>query len=208
MQFIRAEDGVLREKEGAYEGTPWYEALTTRLKLMWQLEEYAFVAAGMSMLWAPENLREASVYGYDGRDQIRDFFHHPTDESLASFANTRTCVHPSTLVKPKTDVTPSGEEITILSSEGYVVSSGERLILIPRSTHVGASGDQTGRSNGHIDVMREGVIKSSLGKYSEPGSGKHSMREAYLDYVVVSNTLHGLDVGMGRLASSSGGFSL
>ncbi|MFS7937314.1 hypothetical protein Hanom_Chr05g00426151 [Helianthus anomalus] len=30
-------------------------------------------------------------------DQIRDFFHHATEERLARFANTRTSVHPSPL---------------------------------------------------------------------------------------------------------------
>ncbi|MFS8025935.1 hypothetical protein Hanom_Chr16g01481021 [Helianthus anomalus] len=115
---------------------------------MWPLEEDALVAVGISMSRVPQNPREASSDGYNGRgklvplfigfhallpclNQVRDFFHHPTEESLATFAHMHTSAHPSIFMKPKTIVTPSGEEITILSSEEFVASSSKRLI--PRS---------------------------------------------------------------------------
>ncbi|KAF5805794.1 hypothetical protein HanRHA438_Chr05g0223021 [Helianthus annuus] len=70
MQFRRPEEKVPKERVVACEGTPWYEALTTPLTLMWQLVEDALVAIGISMLWAPDNPPEAPAYGYDRRVQL------------------------------------------------------------------------------------------------------------------------------------------
>ncbi|KAJ0716077.1 hypothetical protein HanPI659440_Chr13g0508701 [Helianthus annuus] len=42
----------------------WYEVLTRKVTSITQLEERALVAAGMSMLWAPQNPRGVPVYGY------------------------------------------------------------------------------------------------------------------------------------------------
>ncbi|MFS7910767.1 hypothetical protein Hanom_Chr02g00110071 [Helianthus anomalus] len=59
MQFRRPKDKVPNKRMIAYEGMPWYETLTARQTPMWQLEEEVLFAEGMSMLWAPENPREA-----------------------------------------------------------------------------------------------------------------------------------------------------
>ncbi|MFS7904202.1 hypothetical protein Hanom_Chr01g00033281 [Helianthus anomalus] len=125
MQFSWYEDRVPKEKVITYEGMPWYEALTSRLAPMWHLEEDALVAAGMSI----SNTR---------------FFYHPSDESIASFAHVRSGAHLSILVKPETVDAPSGEQITILSSEESVALFGERLIARSYSVHAGADEDNLG----------------------------------------------------------------
>ncbi|MFS7994542.1 hypothetical protein Hanom_Chr12g01107281 [Helianthus anomalus] len=82
-----------------------------------KLEERALVAAGMSMLWVPQNPRAYPVYGHKGKGyslmnvfnpkvaggmvvaalpegepgwvaRIRDNFLHPSNESMATYANT------------------------------------------------------------------------------------------------------------------------
>ncbi|MFS8033090.1 hypothetical protein Hanom_Chr17g01565381 [Helianthus anomalus] len=50
MHLRKPKEKVPKEKVVVYEGTPWYETLTTLLTPMWQLKEDALVAAGMSLL--------------------------------------------------------------------------------------------------------------------------------------------------------------
>ncbi|MFS7966185.1 hypothetical protein Hanom_Chr09g00770881 [Helianthus anomalus] len=45
----------------------WYTVLTQKVTPIIQFEERALVAAGMSMLWAPQNLRDFPGYGYRGK---------------------------------------------------------------------------------------------------------------------------------------------
>ncbi|KAJ0770540.1 hypothetical protein HanPI659440_Chr07g0258771 [Helianthus annuus] len=42
----------------------WYKVLTRKVTSIIQLKERALVAAGMSMLWAPQNPRDFPLYGY------------------------------------------------------------------------------------------------------------------------------------------------
>ncbi|KAJ0570455.1 hypothetical protein HanHA300_Chr05g0178191 [Helianthus annuus] len=142
----------------------WYKVLTRKVTSITQFEEKVLVAAGMSMLWAPQNPRGIPVYGYQGKvgyslmnvldpkaggamvvaylpegkpvwlDQIRDRFLHPTSERLATYANT-------ILGEDGGDVlddvlSPTREEVIVLSSEG---SDRSREGLIPRSLRAGPS---------------------------------------------------------------------
>ncbi|MFS7968063.1 hypothetical protein Hanom_Chr09g00793171 [Helianthus anomalus] len=146
------------------ESQEWYKVLTCKVTSITQLEERVLVAAGMSMLWAPQNPRGVPVYGYQGKvgysfmnvldlkaggamivaylpegrpvwlDQIRDRFLYPTSESLATYANI-------ILGEDGGDdlddaINPTREEVIVLSSEG---SDGSHEGLIPRSTRAGPS---------------------------------------------------------------------
>ncbi|KAF5755531.1 hypothetical protein HanXRQr2_Chr17g0803831 [Helianthus annuus] len=48
----------------------WYTILTRKVTSIIQFEERALVAAGMSILWAPQNPRGFPVYGYRGKGDI------------------------------------------------------------------------------------------------------------------------------------------
>ncbi|KAM0040911.1 hypothetical protein Hdeb2414_s0011g00359911 [Helianthus debilis subsp. tardiflorus] len=45
----------------------WYKVLTRKVTPIIQLEERVLVAAGMSMLWAPQNPRGFPIYRYQGK---------------------------------------------------------------------------------------------------------------------------------------------
>ncbi|KAJ0804535.1 hypothetical protein HanPI659440_Chr02g0039151 [Helianthus annuus] len=51
----------------SYTDQDWYTTLTRKVTPIIQLEERALVAAGISMLWAPQNPRAFLVYRYKGK---------------------------------------------------------------------------------------------------------------------------------------------
>ncbi|KAJ0703892.1 hypothetical protein HanPI659440_Chr14g0556521 [Helianthus annuus] len=131
-------------------------------------EEIALVAAGMSMLWAPQNPRGFPVYGYKGKagynlmnifyskaggamvvaalpegrplwlDQIRDNFLYPSNESLATYANT--ILGDDGEDDIDFDVNPTREEPILLSSEE---SDDASFHLIRRSSRRDPDDDAT-----------------------------------------------------------------
>ncbi|KAJ0766452.1 hypothetical protein HanPSC8_Chr03g0084071 [Helianthus annuus] len=139
----------------------WYKVFTRKVTSIAQLKERALVAAGMNMLWAPQNPTGVPIYGYQGKgysllnvldpkaggamvmailpegrpmwlDQIRDCFLHPTNERLATYAN-------AILGEDGGDdlddvLSPTREEVIVLSSEGSDISHEG---LIPRSPCAG-----------------------------------------------------------------------
>ncbi|MFS7983975.1 hypothetical protein Hanom_Chr11g00981031 [Helianthus anomalus] len=130
----------------------WYKVLTRKVTPIIQLAERALVAAGMSMLWAPQNPRGFPIYGYQGKgiasgamvvaalpegrplwvDQIRNIFLHPTSESMATYANIVLDEDDGDDID--VDFVPTREEVIILSSEG---SDGSHEDLIHRFTRAG-----------------------------------------------------------------------
>ncbi|MFS7946029.1 hypothetical protein Hanom_Chr06g00531211 [Helianthus anomalus] len=129
------------------------------LLLLWR--KRALVAAGMSMLWAPQNSRAYPVYGYRGKgyrlmnlfdpnvggamvvaalpegqpswvDQIRDNFLHPSSESMVTYANT--VLGDDGEDETDVDTAPTREELILLSSEESASSYQD---LINRSSHAG-----------------------------------------------------------------------
>ncbi|KAM0021931.1 hypothetical protein Hdeb2414_s0013g00421161 [Helianthus debilis subsp. tardiflorus] len=140
----------------------WYKVLTWKVTSITQLEERVLVAAGISMLWAPQNPRGVLVYGYQGKvgyslmnflepkaggamviaylpegrpvclDQIRDRFLYPTSESLAAYANTNLGEEGGDDLDDA--LSPTREEVIVISSEG---SDRSRECLIPRSPRAG-----------------------------------------------------------------------
>ncbi|KAJ0750088.1 hypothetical protein HanLR1_Chr05g0177881 [Helianthus annuus] len=130
MRFRRVEEKVPKELVVSFVDDQWYKTLTVLPTPILQLDEAAMVVAGMSMLWAPKNPRHAPSYGYKGKsycllnaldvkvgremtvrilpdghlpwlDQIRDYFHHSTEESLMAYMPVRTCANPLVIAKPK-----------------------------------------------------------------------------------------------------------
>ncbi|MFS7997771.1 hypothetical protein Hanom_Chr12g01145861 [Helianthus anomalus] len=138
-------------------------------------------------------------------EQIRDYFHHSTEESLATYMLARTCVNTLIPTKSKTALTPTKEEISLLLNVESIAYSGG-LVHLSRSTCASASGSQAGGSGARGGVGREKVVvepsnerqtekRSEVRVEPEAGSGKRSLRRRYLDYVVVFDSIRGLDVG-------------
>ncbi|KAJ0789720.1 hypothetical protein HanPI659440_Chr05g0206801 [Helianthus annuus] len=222
----------------------WYKVLTRKVTSIIQLEERALVAAGMSMLRAPQNHRGVPIYGYQGKegysimnvldpkaggamvvetlaewrplwlDQIWDRFLHPTSESFATYANT---ILGDDGGDDLDDVlSPPREEIIVLSSEGFD-RSPEGLIL--RSSRAGppqGAGNKPVNEPAGEDVdvsvdvadQLESRKKKTLDKSEKKKKVEGSATEAprkrpstlpFLDYVVVSDTLSGLDAGDKRV---------
>ncbi|MFS8019260.1 hypothetical protein Hanom_Chr15g01401711 [Helianthus anomalus] len=126
-------------------------------------------------------------------DQIRDRFLHPTSESLAAYANT-------ILGEDGGDdlddvLSPTREEVIVLSSEG---SDRSHEGLIPRSLR---AGPPQGTRNEHVNEPAgdDVDIDKSEGKKAEEPIAKAPRKRPsssfFLDYVVVSDTLSGLDAG-------------
>ncbi|KAJ0747737.1 hypothetical protein HanOQP8_Chr05g0192981 [Helianthus annuus] len=208
----------------------------------------ALVAAGISMLWAPQNPRGFPVYGYKGKagyslmdvfdskaggamvvaslpegrplwlEQIRDNFLHPSNESLANYACTVLGDDDGDDID--FDVNPTREEPILLSSEEPDDAS---FCLIRRSSR---AGPQRGPSeepaaddvDTHVVDLQAGTVeqvetrkkkrgdKTREKKAEEPVAEtprKRPSTSSYLDYVVVSDTLSGLDAGVKRPSHDS-----
>ncbi|KAJ0751960.1 hypothetical protein HanPI659440_Chr09g0318801 [Helianthus annuus] len=140
-------------------------------------------------------------------EQIKDYFHHTSEESLAAFMPARTGANPPVIAKLKTMLTPAEKGTILLSSEESIASS-EGLVHQSHSTRVGAGGDSTGESIAmdveSVATVTEHVADGQPGKGPEgqvqpgPQSGKRTPSKRYTDYVVVSDTLPGLDIGARR----------
>ncbi|KAJ0668957.1 hypothetical protein HanPI659440_Chr17g0695561 [Helianthus annuus] len=143
MHYRSESDGVPRVAVSiAFADEDWYKTLSRRATLMIQLEERAPVAAGMSMLWVPRDPRAYLDYTHKGRgysmmnvfdskvaggmavaalpkgepgwvSRIRDNFLHPSNESMATYANV---ILGDNEDESDVDVVPTREELILLSS--------------------------------------------------------------------------------------------
>ncbi|KAJ0952434.1 hypothetical protein HanPSC8_Chr02g0072191 [Helianthus annuus] len=144
-------------------------------------------------------------------DQIRDNFLHPSNESLATYTNT--ILGDDGEGDIYFDVNPTQEEPILLSSEE---SDDASFHLIHRSSR---AGPQRGPSKEPVvEVVPTPVVDPHVGA-AEPSEmrkkkreekveektaedpvdetpRKHSSESSFLDYVVVSDTLSGLDAGV------------
>ncbi|MFS8013881.1 hypothetical protein Hanom_Chr15g01338201 [Helianthus anomalus] len=129
MHFQRPNEKVPKEPVIEFADQQWYKTFVGRPTPMLQLDETSFVAVGMSMLWAPKNLRHAPTYGYKGEfcgqmaariqpegelswlEQIKGYFHHPTEESLATYTPARTDANPPVFARPKLSCPPQGRRL-------------------------------------------------------------------------------------------------
>ncbi|KAM0031690.1 hypothetical protein Hdeb2414_s0017g00511841 [Helianthus debilis subsp. tardiflorus] len=142
-------------------------------------------------------------------DQIRDRFLHPTSESLATYANI-------ILGEDGGDdlddaINPTREEVIVLSSEG---SDGSHEGLIPRSTCAGPSQgivnepvnepvvddvETPADTAEQLETRKKKRVDKSEGNNAEVTTAeaprKRPSNSSFLDYVVVSDTLSGLDAG-------------
>ncbi|KAF5816002.1 hypothetical protein HanXRQr2_Chr03g0129481 [Helianthus annuus] len=144
-------------------------------------------------------------------DQIRDRFLHPTSESFASYANTILGEDDGSDFDDTTD--PTREEVIVLSSDGSD-RSREGLILRspsagpaqgavnePMNEPVGDDADLPVETAEQLETRK----KKKLDKSEKKGKMvEESVTEAprkrpstlpFLDYVMVSDTLSGLDAG-------------
>ncbi|KAM0056819.1 hypothetical protein Hdeb2414_s0006g00222981 [Helianthus debilis subsp. tardiflorus] len=240
MHYREESEGVSRVNVSInFAEQEWYKVLTQKVTSCVQLEERALVAAGMSMLWAPQNPRGIPIYGYQGKaryslmscidpkaggamvvatiaegrplwlDQIRDRLLHPTSESLAAYANT---ILGENGGDDLDDVfSPTREEVIVLSSEG---SDRSHEGLIPRSLRagppqrtmnelvnepVGDDVDVPVDTAEQLETRKKRKIDKTEGKMVEEPIAKAPRKRPctsfFLDYVVVSDTLSGLDAG-------------
>ncbi|MFS8013883.1 hypothetical protein Hanom_Chr15g01338231 [Helianthus anomalus] len=140
MHFQRPNEKVPKEPVIEFADQQWYKTFVGRPTPMLQLDETSFVAAGMSMLSAPKNPRHAPTYGYKGEsyglmnalnpkvcgemvamiqpegelpwlEQIKGYFHHPTEESLAAYTPARTGANPPVFARPKISCPPQGRRL-------------------------------------------------------------------------------------------------
>ncbi|KAJ0924565.1 hypothetical protein HanPSC8_Chr05g0229561 [Helianthus annuus] len=216
----------------------WYKKVTHKATAISQLEEMALVGAGMSLRWFPKNSLGVPVYGYQGKfgysllnvldpkaagamveaiqedgkptwlDQIRSRFLHPTNESLAAYANVA-------LGEDDEDdaIDPTREEVVVLSSgssdrsfEGltsrYARTGPARgAVNEPVNEPVGDDVEVPVEPTGQLETRRktkankpEGKEKGAKGKTTETPRKRPSTLPV-LDYIVVSDTLSGLGVG-------------
>ncbi|KAJ0618730.1 hypothetical protein HanHA89_Chr02g0056881 [Helianthus annuus] len=192
-----------------------------------QLEERALVGAGMSMLWVLKNPLGVPVYGYQGKriyssrgetdmdGQIRYRFLHPTSESFGAYANT-------VLGEDSGDgfddtIDPTREEVIVLSSEG---SDRFRDGLTPHSPCAGPTQeavnepvDEPTDVDDDVPVETVDQLETRRKKKLDKSEEKEKRVEENvtktprkrlstlpsLDYVVVSDTLSGLDAGEKRV---------
>ncbi|MFS7961399.1 hypothetical protein Hanom_Chr08g00714541 [Helianthus anomalus] len=227
----------------SYTKQDWYTTLTRKVTLTVQLEERALVAAGMSMLWAPQNPKGFPDYGYKGKegyslmnifypkaggamvvavlpegrplwvDQIRDNFLYPSSESMATYA----IVVLGNDGEDETDVdpTPTQEEPILLSSGESTGSYQDLIHCFARAgPQRGAAQEPAveGVDTPVVDLQAGAAeqVETRKKKKEEKTEGKKAEEPVtetprtrpsnsfFLDYVVVSDTLSGLDAGIKR----------
>ncbi|MFS7962329.1 hypothetical protein Hanom_Chr08g00725381 [Helianthus anomalus] len=156
----------------SYTDQDWYTTLTRKVTPIIQLEERALVAAGMSMLWAPQNPRAFPVYGYKG---IGDDVEDETD----------------------VDPAPTREEPILLSSEESAATQepfveGVSTPVVDLQVSVAEQAETRKKKK---EERTEG--KTAEEPVAETPRKRPSNSSA-LDYVLVSDTLSGLDAGFKR----------
>ncbi|KAM0023947.1 hypothetical protein Hdeb2414_s0022g00610131 [Helianthus debilis subsp. tardiflorus] len=225
MHYHHREEGIPKLLVVSYADEQSYKTLTKQPTAMLQLDEKALVAAGMSMLWAPTNPRGA--YGFINAldpkvggemvtrlfpervlpwlEQIKDYFDHPTEESLSANVANPTCAHPLVYVKPEAMKSPTRGGTILLSSKESTASYD--LIHRSRTTRIGPNVKPPRGSEAAVhmepatmdpEVIVDEPVRERPEVQTQLGvqTGKHSSRLRYLDYVVVSDTIYGLDVGI------------
>ncbi|MFS8019951.1 hypothetical protein Hanom_Chr15g01409891 [Helianthus anomalus] len=222
MHYREESEGVSRVNVSInFAEQEWYKVLTRKVTSSVQLEERALVAAGMSMLWAPQNPRGIPIYGYQGKaryslmkcidpkaggamvvatiaegrplwlDQIRDRFLHPTSESLAAYANT---ILGENGGDDLDDVfSPTRGEVIVLSSPP------QGTMNEPVNEPAGDDVDVPVDTAEQLETRKKRKIDKTEGKKVEEPIAKAPRKRPctsfFLDYVVVSDTLSGLDAG-------------
>ncbi|KAF5797057.1 hypothetical protein HanRHA438_Chr08g0371211 [Helianthus annuus] len=189
----------------------WYKVLTRKATSISQVEERALVRAGMSMLWVPKNPRGIPVYGYQGK--VGYSLLNVLDPKAVGPWLKRYCLRGglSDWIRSGTVSCTLPAIVIVLSSEG---SDRSREGLIPHSP-------RAGRAQGAVnEPVNEPVVdvnvptdaaeqletrkKKEMDKFEEKKKVEEPVSVAlrkqlsnfsFLDYVVVSDTLSGLDAG-------------
>ncbi|KAJ0435245.1 hypothetical protein HanIR_Chr17g0891201 [Helianthus annuus] len=225
MHYRSESEGVPRVAVSiAFADEDWYKTLSRRATLMIQLEERAPVAAGMSMLWVPRDPRAYLDYAHKGRagyslmnvfdskvaggmtvaalpegepgwvSRIRYNFLHPSNESIATYANV---ILGDDEDESDVDVVPTREELILLSSRrGPTQEPAGKGVSTPPVVDptVAAAGQKETRTKKREETKTEGEKTAE-----EPAISpirKRSSNVPLLDYVVVSDSLSGLDAGV------------
>ncbi|MFS7937897.1 hypothetical protein Hanom_Chr05g00433141 [Helianthus anomalus] len=207
---------------GAYHDREWYKTLTHVPTPIIQLEEKAPVAAWISIMWVPKDPRAAPVYAFKGKVgyslmnvlDLEGYFLHPSSESLAAYGFV--ILGAPSAVETEVGKSPTREE-TILLSSGEFTGSLHRLSH--RSTRAGpcqrpvqvledvvvstplVADPVTAAFEPKQKESRKGAEKKEPEKKNfekEPAGAqarKYSSKANLLDYVVVSDSLFGLDAG-------------
>ncbi|KAF5818639.1 hypothetical protein HanXRQr2_Chr02g0068351 [Helianthus annuus] len=84
-------------------------------------------------------------------EQIKDYFHHPTEESLSAYVANPTCVYPLVYVKPEAMKSPTLRGTILFSSEESIASS-DGLIHRSRATRIGPNVKPPGGSEAVIHM--------------------------------------------------------
>ncbi|KAJ0618302.1 hypothetical protein HanPSC8_Chr02g0057501 [Helianthus annuus] len=174
MNYRHPDEGIPKLPVVAYVDEQWYKTLIARPTPMLQLEEAALVAAGMIMLWVSTNPMGAPVCGNyfaayglmialklkvggmmvtrvlpEGElswlEQIKDYFHHPMEESLGAHVTSPTCAHSVVSAKLEAVKSLAWRETILLSSEESTASF-DAFIHQSRSTSTGVNVESTGGS--------------------------------------------------------------
>ncbi|MFS7889180.1 hypothetical protein Hanom_Chr00s000003g01603941 [Helianthus anomalus] len=193
---------------------------------MLQQDEKELVAAGMSLLWVPKNPSARPVYAYKDKaynlmnaldpevggemvtqllpereiswvEKIKDNFLHPTSESLNAYIATLTGARPHASTRSEVGKSPAREEA--ITFRARCLLELLMVLFIGRCVQVHA------RNLLKVlwgDIASNPVTVEPKVVAASP-TRKHSSLLQYLDYVVVFDTLSGLDIGVKRTTTDA-----
>ncbi|MFS7911912.1 hypothetical protein Hanom_Chr02g00123631 [Helianthus anomalus] len=194
---------------GSYADRDWYKTLTkTPTTIGYILMNALDPEVGGEMV--TRFLQEGEVPWVDW---IKDNFLHPSPESLNTFIATpkpEVGKSPAT-AKPEVGKSPTREGAILFSSKE---STGSSNGLIHRSTCAGPRVRPVRASRGYVASklstaeLKAAAVRSEQEEpekktAAEVQTRKHFSPPKSLDYVVVSDTLSGLDLGMKRAATKT-----
>ncbi|KAJ0719512.1 hypothetical protein HanLR1_Chr08g0282581 [Helianthus annuus] len=191
MHYRSESEGVPRVNVSiSYTDQDWYTTLTRKVTPIIQLEERALVAAGMSMLWTPQNPRAFPVYMYKGK---------------AGY-NIMIIFYPNVGGVMFVVALPENRPLWVDQIRGNFLQSSSPQRGATREPAVeGVSTpivDLQASVSKQAETRKKKKEERTEGKTAEEPVAetprKRPSNSSALDYVVVSDTLSGLDAGVKR----------
>ncbi|MFS7976206.1 hypothetical protein Hanom_Chr10g00889711 [Helianthus anomalus] len=186
MHYREESEGIPRVNVSInFADQEWYKVLTQKVTSISQLEERALVGAGMSMLLATQNPRGILVYGYQG--QVGYSLLNVLDPKVAS-----------AMVEA---ILPEGKHVWLDQIRDRFLHPTSDNFAAYANAILGEDGPPQGTGNEPLETRKKKKKKADKPEketVEEPtakASHKHSSNSSFLDYVVVSDTLSGLDAG-------------
>ncbi|MFS7910237.1 hypothetical protein Hanom_Chr02g00103911 [Helianthus anomalus] len=178
---------------GWYANWDWYKTLTRTPTAILQLKEKAMVAAGynlMNVLVPAVNGEMTTRLLLEGEkpwvERIKDNFLHPSSESL------------NTYIATPLGYSPLCEESTGSSHGLTHRSAGAGSRARPVQVPGGDAASTPPTAEPKVATVGSKQKEPERKELPDTQIRKHSFRPKFLDYVVVSDSLSGLDVGMKR----------